>query len=242
MPERRSGIEVGAIGFGCMGVNWEYGSLPDREAMAVIDRAIDAGTTLLDTADVYASGRNEEITGQAIARRRDSVTLSTKGGLVLRDRATYSTRVDGSPAHLHSACEGSLRRLGVDHIDLYFLHRPDPQVPIEESVGALGELLDAGKIRAFGLSECDVDLLQRAYRTRPFAALQSELSLWTREPLAEIVPWCQSHEVAFIPYAPLGRGFLAGRFSSHEELAPDDFAGSGSRASRWVPSPPTSRS
>jgi aryl-alcohol dehydrogenase-like predicted oxidoreductase len=218
-----SGIEIGAIGLGCMGLNWEYGAIRDEEAISLIHRAIDLGMTLLDTADIYASGGNEELTGRAIVGRRDEVTLSTKGGLVLRDRATYATDIDGSPRHLRAACEQSLRRLGVDHVDLYFLHRPDPRVPIEESVGALGELIDAGKIGAFGLSECSIDSLERAYRVRPFAALQSELSLWTREPLEEVVPWCISHGVAFVPYAPLGRGFLAGRFQSHRELGTDDF-------------------
>ena len=219
----RSGIGVGAVGFGCMGLNWEYGAVADDQGTAVIRRAIDLGMTLLDTADVYAAGRNEELTGRAIAGRRDEVTLSTKGGMILRDQATYATDIDGSPKHLRAACEESLRRLKVDHIDLYFLHRPDPRVPIEESVGALGGLADEGKIRAIGLSECGVELLDRAHRTRPFAALQSELSLWTRDPLADVLPWCASHDVAFVPYAPLGRGFLAGRIASHGDLDAGDF-------------------
>lgn len=218
-----SGIEVGAIGYGCMGLNWEYGALPDDEAVGVIHRAIDLGATLLDTADLYGPETNERLVGRAIAGCRDEVVLCTKGGQVLVDAETYGTALDGSPAHLRAACEASLRRLGVDHVDVYLLHRPDPKVPIEESVGALGELVDAGKARAIGLSECGVDLLERAYRTRPFAVLQSELSLWTREPLAEILPWCAAHDVAFMPYAPLGRGFFAGRVRSAADLAANDF-------------------
>jgi aryl-alcohol dehydrogenase-like predicted oxidoreductase len=213
-----SDIDVGALGLGCMGMSWGMGEADDEESVRVIHRALELGITMLDTADVYGPFANERLVGRAIAGRRDDVVVATKAGLVVNDMETRAIGVDGRPEHIRQACDASLRRLGIDHIDLYYLHRPDPDVPVEESVGALGGLLDSGKVRAIGLSEADLPTLERAWEERPFAALQSELSLWTREPLDEILPWCKEHEVAFVPFAPLGRGFLTGRYRSADEF------------------------
>jgi aryl-alcohol dehydrogenase-like predicted oxidoreductase len=188
-----------------------------------VQYAIDRGVTLLDTADIYGPFTSEEIVGKAIKGRREQVVLATKGGLVVTDPTSWAMRNDGSPAHLKAACDASLRRLGVEVIDLYQLHRPDPRIPIEESIGALAELVAAGKVRAIGLSESDVSTLERASKIYPIATLQSELSLWTRDPLVEILPWCQAHGVAFLPFAPLGRGFLTGRYRSINQFGPNDF-------------------
>jgi aryl-alcohol dehydrogenase-like predicted oxidoreductase len=203
--------------------DWTYGAVSEAEAIRLVHHALDQGVTLLDTADVYGPYTSEEIVGKAIKGRREQVLLATKGGLVVTDPATRLLRPNGSPAHLKAACENSLRRLGVEVIDLYQLHRPDPQVPIEESVGALSELVVAGKVRAIGLSEYDVPTLERASRIHPIATLQSELSLWTRDVLAEILPWCLVHDVAFLPFAPLGRGFLTGRYRSTNQFGSNDF-------------------
>ncbi|HLZ63426.1 MAG TPA: aldo/keto reductase [Ktedonosporobacter sp.] len=219
-----SGIQASAIGLGCMSLSdWAYGSFPEADAIRLVQHALDQGITLLDTADIYGPFTSEEIVGKAIKGRRDQVVLATKGGLVVTDRTTRAMRNDGSPAHLQAACDASLKRLGVDVIDLYQLHRPDPQVPIEETVGAMADLITAGKVRAIGLSECDVPTLERAIKVHPIATLQSELSLWTRDALAEILPWCQAHGVAFLPFAPLGRGFLTGRYRSSQQFDATDF-------------------
>lgn len=203
--------------------DWTYGATSEAESIHLVQHALDRGITLLDTADVYGPFTSEEIVGKAIKGRREQVVVATKGGLVVTDPTTRAMRNDGSPAHLKAACEASLRRLDVEVIDLYQLHRPDPRVPIEESVGALAELVAAGKVRAIGLSECDIPTLERASKMHPIATLQSELSLWTRDPLAEILPWCQAHGVAFLPFSPLGRGFLTGRYRSASQFGANDF-------------------
>ena len=218
-----SGIEVGAIGLGCMGMTWAYGEGDEGESIAVIRRALDLGCTLIDTADMYGPFTNEQLVGRALAGRRDEAVLATKCGNVVHDAEAFDIRRDGSPEHIREACEGSLRRLGVETIDLYYLHRVDPEVPIEESVGAMAELVAAGKVRALGLSETDVETLGRASAVHPIAALQSELSLWTRDPLADVLPWCERHGVAFVPFAPLGRGFLTGRYRTSEAFGERDF-------------------
>ena len=227
LPQRplgASGLQASAIGLGCMSLSdWTYGAISEAEAIRLVHHALDHGVSLLDTADVYGPYTSEEIVGKAIKGRREHVILATKGGQVIADPATRALRPNGSPTHLKAACENSLRRLGVEVIDLYQLHRPDPQVPIEESVGALSELVAKGKVRAIGLSECDVPTLERANRTYPIATLQSERSLWTRDPLAEILPWCQAHGAAFLSFAPLGRGFLTGRYRSANQFGSNDF-------------------
>ncbi len=219
-------LEVGAIGLGCMGMTWAYGAGGEEaECIAVIRRALDLGVTHLDTADVYGPFRNEELVGRAIAGRRDEVVLATKCGIVADDPATFKMHFDGSPAHVREACEASLRRLGVETIDLYYLHRVDPEVPIEETVGAMAGLVAEGKVRALGLSEVDVATLERASSVHPIAAVQSELSLWTRDPLAAVLPWCAEHGAGFVPFSPLGRGFLTGRYRSAGLFEPGDFRG-----------------
>jgi aryl-alcohol dehydrogenase-like predicted oxidoreductase len=218
-----SGIAVSAIGLGCMPMNWAYGAGDDSESVAVIHRALELGVTFLDTSDVYGPFTNEQLLGRAIAGRRDDLVLATKAGLVVEDRANYVLGRDGRPEHIREACEGSLQRLGVDAIDLYYLHRVDPEVPVEESYGAMAELVAEGKVRSLGLSEVDVETLERAAAIHPLAALQSELSLWTRDALAEVLPWCIEHDVAFVPFAPLGRGFLTGKLPVDSTFGDGDF-------------------
>jgi aryl-alcohol dehydrogenase-like predicted oxidoreductase len=216
------GPEVGEIGYGAMGLTWAYGHREGTDGAAVINRALDLGATLIDTADVYGPFTNEELVGRAIAGRRDEVVLATKCGLVLDDPTTRDIGRDGTPEHIAQAIDASLQRLGTDHVDLYYLHRPDPEVPIEESVGALAETVAAGKARAIGVSEVTLDELERAHAVHPITAVQSELSLWTRGALDEIVPFCAEHGIAFVPFSPLGRGFLTGRLTSRDELEEGD--------------------
>jgi len=222
-----SGIRVGEIGYGAMGLTWAYGEPltgeREREGVALIHRAIELGVTLFDTAEMYGPYTNEQLLGKALKGKRDLVTIATKTGIVPQERGSLDTqRRDGRPETIKKALEGSLRRLGVDVIDLYQLHRVDPNVPVEESVGAMAELVQSGTVRAIGLSEVDVATLERASKVHPIATLQSELSLWTRDPLADVLPWCKAHDVGFLAFSPLGRGFLTGRLSQ-SEIKSDDF-------------------
>jgi aryl-alcohol dehydrogenase-like predicted oxidoreductase len=224
MQTRRLGaLEVPAIGLGCMGMSEFYGPSDETEAIATIHRAIDLGVTLLDTADMYGPFTNEELVGRAIRGRRDRVVLATKCGIV-RDQSNRTIRgIDGSPAYILMACEASLKRLGVDHVDLYQLHRVDPKVPIEDSVGAMAELVRQGKTRHIGLSEAGPRTLRRAAAVHPIASLQTEYSLLTRDAEAEVIPTCRELGVGFLAYSPLGRGLLTGRFRSRADFTPDDY-------------------
>jgi aryl-alcohol dehydrogenase-like predicted oxidoreductase len=211
------GPVVGAIGLGCMGMSWSYdpAERDDETSIAVIRRALELGVTLIDTADMYGPFLNEELVGGALTGRRDEAVVATKGGLVgeLVD-GKPTVRHNGRPEHLRRALDASLQRLGVDHVDLYQLHRVDPDVPVEESWGLFAEAVAAGKARAVGMSEATVDELDRAHAIHPVASVQSELSLWMRGPLADVVPWCAEHGAAFIAFAPLGRGFLTGKLNT----------------------------
>jgi aryl-alcohol dehydrogenase-like predicted oxidoreductase len=225
MPHRRiAGHLVGAVGLGCMPMSWFYdrASRNDTEAVAVVRAALDHGVTLLDTADVYGPFSNELLLGQALAGRRDDAFVATKVGLLVDGASSYAR--NGSRAHILASCEASLRRLRSDHIDLYQLHRVDPAVPIEDSVTALAELVRAGKVRAIGLSEVSVVELERAARIAPIASVQSEFSLWTREPIRNgVLDWCEEHGAALLAYAPLGRGYLTGAIRSPADLPADDW-------------------
>lgn len=234
MPQRALGpFDVGAIGLGCMGMTWAYntGSRDDERSAAVIHRAIDLGMTLIDTADVYGPFTNEEVVGRALAGRRDEVVLATKVGLVVEDIETLELGRDGRPEHVREAIDASLRRLGTDHVDLYQLHRVDPAVPLEETWGAMAAVATAGKARALGMSEATVDELERAQAIHPVASVQSELSIWTRDRLSDVLPWCREHGVAFIPFAPLGRGYLTGTITA-ESFDERDFRARNPRFTR----------
>ena len=215
-------LQVSALGLGCMGMSEFYGGTDDTESLAVIHAALDAGCTFLDTADMYGPFTNERLVGQAIAGRRDEVVLATKFG---NERRADGSRVgvNGRPEYVRSACDASLERLGVDHIDLYYQHRVDTSVPIEDTVGAMAELVSAGKVRHLGLSEAAVDTIRRAHAVHPITALQTEYSLWTRDPEDEILPTVRELGIGFVAYSPLGRGFLTGRFQSIEDLPEGDF-------------------
>ncbi|MFI5828295.1 aldo/keto reductase [Streptomyces sp. NPDC051578] len=221
VPTRHiGGLAVSAQGLGCMGMSHGYGASDDAQSIATLHHALDLGVTLLDTADFYGAGHNEELIGRAVAGRRDEVVLATKFGFA--NRLGEPVRLRGDAAYVRQACEASLRRLGVDHIDLYYQHRVDPQVPIEETVGAMAELVQAGKVRHLGLSEAGADTIRRAHAVHPIAALQSEWSLWTRDLEAEIAPVCRELGIGLVPFSPLGRGFLTGRYGSVEGLAETD--------------------
>ena len=218
----KQGLVVSAIGLGCMGMSEFYGTADEKESVATIHQALDAGVSLLDTADMYGPFKNEELVGKAVRDRRDTVVLATKFGIVRTDDASFRG-VNGRPDYVKSACDASLRRLGVDHIDLYYQHRVDPDVPIEETVGAMAELVTAGKVRYLGLSEAGPQTIRRAHTVHPISALQTEYSLWSREPEDEILPTLRELEIGLVPYSPLGRGFLTGRFKRFEDLATDDY-------------------
>ncbi|WP_300614846.1 aldo/keto reductase [Dokdonella sp.] len=220
-------LEVSALGLGCMGLTHAYSTgRPDHAAgVALVRRAIGLGVTLIDTADIYGPETNERLVGEAIAGRRNRVVLATKFGFAF-DRGGLTGigggRIDGRPEYVQRACEASLRRLGVDHVDLYYLHRVDPDTPIEETVGAMSRLVEQGKVRFLGLSEASAATVRRAHAIHPISALQSEYSLWSRDPEDEILPACRELGIGFVPFSPLGRGFLSGRFRRVEDLAEDD--------------------
>jgi len=224
MARRRLGTdgpEVSAIGLGCMGMSEFYGETDEAESVATIQAAIERGVDFLDTADMYGVGRNEELVGRAIAGRRDRVFLATKFGNVRGADGSFGG-VCGRPDYVRSACEASLRRLGVETIDLYYQHRVDPDVPIEETVGAMAGLVEAGKVRFLGLSEAAPATVRRAHAVHPIAALQTEYSLWSRDVEAEILPTVRELGIGFVAYSPLGRGFLTGQFKSPDDFPPDD--------------------
>lgn len=221
-------LTVSALGLGCMGMSEFYGasSAPgsdqERDSVATIHRALDLGVTLLDTADMYGPHTNERLVGRAIAGRRDEVVLATKFGIV-RDTATGTRSIDGRPEYVRAALDGSLQRLGVDHVDLYYMHRMDPQVPVEETMGALAEAVQAGKVRHLGLSEAAPATIRRAHAVHPLTAVQTEYSLWTRDVEAAVLPTLRELGIGLVPYSPLGRGMLTGAITAPSDLAADDF-------------------
>jgi aryl-alcohol dehydrogenase-like predicted oxidoreductase len=224
-------LTVSELGLGCMGMSAFYGTADEDEAVATIHRALELGCTLLDTAEMYGPFTNEELVGKAIAGNRDAWTIATKMGIRFAPTDDNPTNrvLDGSPENVRRSIEGSLERLGTDHVDLYYLHRVDPKTPIEETVGAMGELVAEGKVRHLGLSEAAPETIRKAHATHPITALQTEYSLWTRDPEGEILDTVRELGIGFVPYSPLGRGFLSGRFTSPDELDENDFRRHGPR-------------
>ena len=216
------GLEVSALGLGCMGMSEFYGERDEAEAIATIHRAVDLGITLIETADMYGPFTNEVLVGKAIADRRDRVVMATKFGNVRGENGEF-LGIRGDAAYVREACDASLRRLGVDHIDLYYQHRVDPDTPIEETVGAMAELVKAGKVRYLGLSEAAAETIRRAHAVHPITALQTEYSLWSRDPEGAVLPTVRELGIGFVAYSPLGRGFLTGRIRRIEDLAEDDY-------------------
>ena len=217
-----SELKISPLGLGCMGMSDFYGSIPDKEAISTIHRALDLGVNFFDTADMYGPWTNEKLVGQALAGRREQAVIATKFGVV-RDEAGGFIGMRGDPTYVRESCDASLQRLGVDCIDLYYQHRLDPQVPIEDTVGAMADLVKAGKVRSIGLCEVDADTLRKAHRVHPITALQTEYSLWSREPEQEILATTQELGITFVAYSPLGRGFLTGQIKSFDDLAEDDW-------------------
>jgi aryl-alcohol dehydrogenase-like predicted oxidoreductase len=218
----RQGLKVAKVGLGCMGMSEFYGPADEAESIASVHRAIELGMTFLDTADMYGPFKNEMLVGKALEGRRDKVILATKFGNVRGEDGSWQG-ISGKPEYVHKCCDASLRRLKVDHIDLYYQHRVDSNVPIEETVGAMGELVLEGKVRYLGLSEAAPATIRRAHATHPISALQTEYSLWTRDPEDEIFPTVEELGIGFVAYSPLGRGFLTGRWKSLDDLAPNDY-------------------
>jgi aryl-alcohol dehydrogenase-like predicted oxidoreductase len=223
------GLEVSAEGLGCMGMTWAYGAADEEAGEETIHRALELGVTFLDTAEVYGPFDNEELVGRAIAGRRDEFELATKFGFAIDPDDSWARGTDGRPENVRRAIDGSLQRLGTDHVDLFYQHRVDPGVPIEETVGAMGELVAAGKVRFVGLSEASAETIRRAHATFPLTAVQSEYSLWTRDPEDEVLPTLRELGIGFVAYSPLGRGFLTGAIRSLDDLPEDDWRRSNPR-------------
>src|SRR3954467_8572023 len=235
MEQRKlSDLTVPALGLGCMGMSAFYGTADEGEAIATIHRSLELGSNFFDTAEMYGPFSNEELVGKALAGRRDEAIIATKFGIRFAPTEDNPTNrvLDGSPENVRRSIEGSLKRLGTDHVDLYYLHRVDPNTPIEETVGAMGELVTEGKVRHIGLSEAAPETIRRAHSTHPITALQTEYSLWTRDPEAEILPTVRELGIGFVPYSPLGRGFLSGRYRSPDTIGEGDFRRTDPRFSR----------